>query len=151
MLRIYIAFIFILPICMIKAQYVQTTKTNSYYEVESEKCMICHDGSIGISIDVNRNISFSNVNQFSNSKDHPIGMKYDSVYFQKPDEYVNPVSLTKSIQLVDGKVSCISCHQTLTAQSSPINYMQTVYTQCSVDTKTNNIDMKYLCLACHLK
>ncbi|MDP3149582.1 MAG: hypothetical protein Q8N83_10690 [Ignavibacteria bacterium] len=150
-LKIHIALFFMLPICMIKAQYLQTAKTNSYYDVETEKCMICHDGSIGRSIDVSRNLSLSNVDQFSNATDHPIGMKYDSIYFQKPDEYVNPRLLTKSIQLVEGRVSCISCHHIVSTLNTTIRFTQTVYNQCPVDTKANNMDRKYLCLACHLK
>lgn len=151
MLKIHIAFFVVIPLWIIQAQSLQMSKANSYYDIESQKCVICHDGSIGVSIDINRNLSGRAVNQFSNSKDHPVGMQYDSVYFQRPDEYVNPRLLTKSVQLVEGKVSCISCHQVATILNSTIRFAQTVDNQCPVDTKVNNTGMKYVCLACHLK
>ena len=47
----------------------------------------------------------------SGSSNHPVGMQYVDYFQQQPHNYKEPTSLNPNIQLVNGQVGCLSCHQ----------------------------------------
>ncbi|MBL4701171.1 MAG: hypothetical protein JKX85_07925, partial [Phycisphaeraceae bacterium] len=104
-------------------------------------CLSCHDGSIasdvsGGGMGIGRGFGASG----NRGGEHPIGMTYPTtgnkvVSTGSQIAFALPMSLDQRIQLVDGKVSCISCH-------SPYS-------------KENNLlvmsnDRSKLCLSCHM-
>ncbi len=72
----------------------------------SVQCMACHELLAG---DLQVRVSGRVMRHDGNRVNHPVGMRYaDSVSF---GGYRPVARLQRAIQLPDGKVSCISCHQ----------------------------------------
>lgn len=93
------------------------------YDVESLSCLTCHDGSIGPMA----HYSVGEAKAIGNS--HRIGQQY--VF--KPGLSLSPAR--SGVVLVNGRVSCISCHD----MAKPGNHL-------AVDMKGSA-----LCLTCHRK
>lgn len=118
----------------------------------SRACMQCHDGSIAGHVANNASRS---TNRFGSllATSHPVGMDYDRSVQNKPHEYKRAASLDPNITLVDGKVSCISCHEIKqdSAQGRSTNLVSySAKTACN-STPQLTIENKYskLCLSCH--
>ncbi len=76
----------------------------------SAECLSCHDGSIGSRSDVGVGYWRHSVDFFSQDRGvHPIGVNYRRAAM-KDRKLRPPEALPSEIRLVDGKVSCISCH-----------------------------------------
>ncbi len=81
-------------------------------------CVACHNGVRATHIVVK---SAEAPLQFSISGaqgNHPVGMPYDYYATTRAREYVPRFSLHSNITLVDGKVTCISCHRLRQAGAS---------------------------------
>lgn len=79
----------------------------------SRMCLSCHDGSVGALGDVEvRSGSWKHgvaLSRYDPQGSHPIGVKYQRA-FARRGGFRPPGSLDPAIKLVDGKVSCRSCH-----------------------------------------
>ena len=76
----------------------------------SEKCVGCHNGvkATGIALKSPRSARDYPGHP---SRGHPVGMKYEDYAHTLPFEYRPKQALRADVDLVDGKVSCISCHR----------------------------------------
>ncbi len=118
----------------------QPVYMDSDYDFMTERCISCHDGSVS-------------GNQVMS---HPVGIDYRRIAAQRPNDY-HPVSWVEtSIPLVDGRVSCISCHQLkrraggmqpvalVTGRNTPDVCLSTRLLHRAPDGRS-------ACLACHIK
>jgi hypothetical protein len=87
----------------------------------SGACMMCHDGRY--------------------ARDARLGHPFDVPYPppMKPDLRVNPSQFNPSVILVDGKVTCVSCHDPASTR------------QNHLAGPTDGPVLKRLCVACHLR
>lgn len=69
----------------------------------SLRCMGCHDGSAGASIEFH-------MAPGANGMSHPVEVDYAGVAARQPDRYHPAQALPREIPLVNGKVACTSCH-----------------------------------------
>ena len=115
------------------------------------RCMSCHDGATASDVTaVNGSAPF----QISGMIDanHPVSMDYNENVFRKPQSYKSSATLNPDIVLVDGKVSCVSCHQLKTNKAEQIVTAQIELSNCSVsNVLTVGPNKTDLCLSCHIK
>jgi cytochrome c peroxidase len=76
----------------------------------SGTCLTCHDGSLARFIAA-RPAGTPTPYDGHRSLDHPVGMLYRDYPARDPGSYRYPLSLDPSVQLIDGKVACVSCHR----------------------------------------
>jgi hypothetical protein len=81
----------------------------------SASCLACHDGAAGREL----------------GPSHPVEVDYGSAAAREPDRYVPAALLRADVPLVDGKVSCTSCHDGASPHAK------------------RAVDPGRLCLACH--
>lgn len=121
----------------------------------AQACLQCHDGSHASHVYV-RQAGTAMPIRGTQTLNHPIGMAYDQSALNKPHSYRSRALLHPGIQLVDGQVTCISCHQTkISTASLPTKVAQLDLprgTNCNA-TKELTVGRrdKELCLACHIK
>ncbi|RMF83145.1 MAG: hypothetical protein D6736_22065 [Nitrospinota bacterium] len=89
---------------------VQSFPGSSMIDPVSRECLSCHDGAIArfpvVSVGLWRYASFSGTNLGR----HPIGIDYEET--RRRRGRLRPVfTLDKRIKLIQGKVSCVSCHE----------------------------------------
>ncbi len=119
---------------------------------EASDCLGCHNGAVATQISLKdadapfQSRGFQTVN-------HPVGMSYDHYAMRDPRGYRPRPMLDKNIRLVDGKVSCVSCHR-LKSDLSP--GMQTAAmaldpaAECTASGElTVGRSSTELCVACH--
>jgi len=119
-----------------KSRYLVTDSSRTIDDVSSE-CLSCHDGSLG-------RVSAIGVGQWSHDGDpeisapgsHPIGVSYEEAYMRSPKEFRPPSLLDRRITLVNGQVSCLSCHN--------------LYADTPMKLVMSN-ERSRLCLSCHRK
>ena len=124
----------------------------------SQQCMACHDGSGGTAIalkDAGSAMRYSG----THNVDHPVGMDYASYAYRFPVEYVAPERLDQRILLEDGRVTCLSCHETKTPeQLGQENLLQVNQSAAGLgtgagctatDRLTTGTHQTTLCLSCH--
>lgn len=121
---------------------------------ESASCMQCHDGSNAKSVAVKHAdtaMTFTN----HGSSNHPVGMYYAAYAQKDPASYATPASLDTRIKLENGKVTCISCHETKKSSSheaslSSIKQVANVANTCtSTKSLTTGPSQTRLCMTCH--
>lgn len=102
----------------------------------SKECIACHDGFLAK--EARYRISGGHQKQSTNFDTvlgaHPVGMDYDQYRWNK--HYVPTESFPTDMVLMDGKVTCVTCHNLLG------NYKKYLV----VDS-----DKSELCLSCHIK
>ena len=76
----------------------------------SQKCMQCHDGSSAKAIVLKNADSPSQMNGHRNVN-HPVGLNYSHYANEMPASYVSLENLDARIQLENGNVTCVSCHE----------------------------------------
>lgn len=102
----------------------------------SAECLSCHDGSIGSRSDVGVGYWRHSIDFIQQDRGiHPIGVNYRMAALRNT-KLRPPEMLPSEIKLVDGKVSCISCHDPYS--SRPM--------QLSMDNRGSR-----LCGSCHFK
>lgn len=122
-------------------------------------CTQCHDGSRAAHIavkDAEMPLQYSSSGVQIN---HPIGMDYDYYAARKNGSYKPRHSLDPNIILIDGRVTCVSCHRLKgTARSDTlfewrgIKTVTSVANNCSASKRlTVGPRQTDLCLACHNK
>ncbi|MDH5631354.1 MAG: hypothetical protein OEZ10_00020 [Gammaproteobacteria bacterium] len=85
----------------------QLVRTDS----STAQCMQCHNGSHGMQIDIKGAEAPMQFNRIGKQVNHPVGMDYETYASRKPGSYVHPAMLNPRVRLVEGQVSCVSCHQ----------------------------------------
>lgn len=106
-------------------------------DIFSMDCLTCHDGVSAKERDIRYKNDSENRTQdiLSVVGSHPIGMDYGS-YAYGSREFKPLGSLKRGIELIDGKVGCLSCH-------NPFNKKRY---HLATDNKRSE-----LCLSCHQK
>jgi len=102
---------------------------------ESRTCLACHDGGIGGDAAYHgpelRRMAARGVGE------HPVGIVYDERRPSNPDTRLKPASsLSHAVRLVDGTVSCVTCHSVYSREQSLL---------------TKNNRGSELCLTCHIQ
>lgn len=120
----------------------------------SQQCMSCHNGSLGSHIqikDATKPMQFSSFG----TRAHPVGMQYATYAAQQPHSFRKPAALNPKIQLVDGRVGCLSCHKVkqnemLVAvnQNSTAARINSCISSKMFTVETRNSS---LCMSCHIK
>lgn len=120
----------------------------------SKQCMTCHKQDVSIK-------GAGGVMEFQGhqSKNHPVGMDYGSRAAKDPRGYFPVTSLNKALRLVDGRVTCITCHKIKEDAPAPSSgFIKvglttggtdprcTATTELTVGPRTTD-----LCLSCHNK
>ena len=120
------------------------------------ECLGCHNGSMTHNVNVRTEGTKAPIHDFSSNDDHPVGMVYQDSVRRDPQNYRPANALHPNIRLVDGRVTCITCHK-VKNETVAFNGAwlpdQPVNSQC---TATKEITMgrsrdDKLCLACHIK
>ncbi len=117
-------------------------------------CMQCHNGSTaGRRVSVKAADTPMRFEGFR-SLDHPVGMFYDEHASRKPHRFRPTLSLDRSVRLVDGKVSCVSCHrlkQDVPAELASVGSSKKEGRACTASEKlATDSAIRSLCLACHI-
>ena len=121
----------------------------------AQGCLQCHNGSRASHVTA-RSAGTPMPMRGSQSLNHPVGMSYDRTVLKDPHGYRPRAALHPNIRLVDGLVTCISCHQAK-ANAAPVPTMEARLDQSKDTTCTATKDLtmdrrdKDLCLACHIK
>jgi len=118
----------------------------------SKACLSCHDGAQAKSISLN-DADTSPGRRFDR-RNHPVGIDYDRAAIKDPHGLKSQASLHPAIQLVDGRVSCVSCHRPKSsAQTTSASGPAQVASQTCTSSKDYTLgpNDKALCLACHIK
>lgn len=124
-----------------------------------QTCMQCHDGSGAVRITVKDARSPLQYMMSGVQKNHPVGMKYDDYAATDPQRYIPRVLLDANIVLVNGEVTCISCHRlkepqdlvdNIDARWAEIQKAPSDAKHCSASNEfTIRTGKAGLCLACH--
>ncbi len=121
----------------------------------AQGCMQCHDGSSASHITLRRSGSPLQI-RGSQTLNHPVGMVYDDSVRKDPQSYRSRTALHPNIKLVNGQVSCVSCHQVksdslLAANTSPVTSALPSNSCTATKELTTGHGDKALCMACHNK
>jgi len=125
-------------------------------DTSARACLQCHDGSRATHVTA-RSAGGPLEVRGSQTLNHPIGMVYDQTVMKDPQGYKSRAALHPNIRLVEGQVSCISCHQTRTDLTvAAAGDVQLELTNTSTCTATKELATggrrdRDLCLACHNK
>jgi len=121
----------------------------------AEACLACHNGARGRHITVNSAESSMGYGEFG-SMNHPIGMRYADYAMRDPGGYQPRGALGPEMWLVDGKVTCITCHR-LNSDNSRSGFVKASW---SGETESRHPVSRELtagpretdlCIACHIK
>ncbi len=131
----------------------------SELDAVTQQCIDCHNGGNASHVIAANTHAPRQVSNFGMLGNHPVGMNYYSYASSKPGEYTRQSSLNPNIVLVDGNVSCISCHKLKDVDPSTISVakasMDNTHSQTDSDdcAASGNYTMgpsqTDLCLACH--
>ncbi len=125
--------LFAVSVSQPRAELVQHYGSTVDSQGDAATCLSCHDGSIaeGISTCLSATCNFNNLHSHPINKDYPPPITTGKRFYY-------PVSQIKAagITLLNGQISCISCHN-LANQNPPHLVM--------------NNDKSRLCLTCHVK
>ena len=139
----------------VAVEQVDTTGHASALDSESRKCLSCHDGTMAIDVLSVTSGSTDAMWAGTRSLDHPVGVLYRRSIFRKPGEYVHESSLDAAVRLVDGKVSCVSCHRTkkvYRAKGVASGVALEGHSGCTGDSGLVVSNYRSsLCLSCHIK
>ncbi len=131
----------------------QPAPENPVDEVASG-CLGCHNGSMPRSVNVRAARSVAPIHDFRANDDHPVGVVYEESVRKNPRDYRPATTLNPNIRLVDGRVTCITCHKVkneVVAFNETWSSAQPANPQCTATHEvTTGQGDKELCLACHV-
>lgn len=117
-------------------------------------CLGCHNGSMPRGVNVRAARGVAAIHDFRSNDDHPVGVVYAESVRKNPRGYRPATALNPNIRLVDGRVTCITCHKLkneVVAFNETWASDQPMEPQC---TATHEITIgqgdKDICLACHV-
>jgi len=117
----------------------------------SRKCLNCHDGTKATNIAVKNADAPYQISGYR-TENHPVGMSYNYYANRKPGEYKPRQFLNRDIRLVDGKVTCISCHKLIQDLPQGIRITRLSRDRRKGCTASGELAMaKNLCMECHNK
>jgi len=133
----------------------QANSRASGLDTSARACLQCHDGSRATHVSA-RSAGGPLEVRGSQTLNHPIGMVYDQSAMKDPQGYKSRTALHPNVRLVDGQVSCVSCHQTRTDLTvAAAGDVQLELTNASTCTATKELTVgrrdRELCMACHNK
>jgi hypothetical protein len=121
---------------------------------KSKNCMGCHNGSRARRIVAKAADAPYHI-RGTQTMNHPVGMSYDKYAMKKPWGYKSRQLLNKNIYLVDGKVTCLSCHQVKgksTQRLARLQNVQELNADCEASSEFSvGSTQTELCQACHTK
>jgi hypothetical protein len=116
----------------------------------ASQCLGCHEGRKSMNRGAGRGPGVGPA-----ASSHPIGMHYDQLARRKPQEYRPATSLHPNIKLIDGKMSCVSCHALKSDRHDAAAATPVAFNQDAGCLATKALSMgprdKELCLGCHIK
>jgi len=122
----------------------------------SESCLGCHDESRASRIIVkNADAPLQILDGKTNN--HPLGMIYDQYQGMSPGKFIQREALDPKIELVDGRVGCLSCHEMKDEElEKPQIPLANVPSGDSADCPSSNQltvagNRSALCISCHIK
>ncbi len=134
------------------AQAFAVSKRAVLSDRSASDCLGCHNGAAAKRISVKdadapfQTRGFQTVN-------HPVGMSYDRYAMKDPRGYRPRLLLDKNIRLVDGKVSCVSCHRLKSDVSAGMWRTAMTLNQSAECTASGELTVGHsstdLCVACH--
>ncbi|MEK7207065.1 MAG: hypothetical protein AAB134_04195 [Pseudomonadota bacterium] len=117
-------------------------------------CVSCHNGSAAAHVNVRAAGTVAPMRGFQTG-DHPVGMLYEESVRKDPQGYRPAAALHPNIRLVDGSVTCVTCHKArneLLAANETQSPAQPAKPRCAATKEmTTGPRDKTLCLACHIK
>ena len=123
-------------------------------DTSARGCLQCHDGLRAAHIAVRTSGSALQI-RGSQTLNHPVGMVYERSVMKDPQGYKSRAALHPNVRLVEGQVSCVSCHQTrgeVSANTHPEPRLEFAANTC---TATKELTVGHrdreLCMACHNK
>jgi len=122
-------------------------------EIDSvtQECISCHSGGAASHItvkDADAPIQSSGVTTIN----HPVGMDYEKYYFREPHSYHSRATLNPDILLVEGRVSCVSCHKLKQVEPQQLASLQNEVSNCNASNQLTVGSNGYeLCVSCHIK
>jgi len=121
----------------------------------SQACLQCHDGSRAAHVSV-RTAGSPMPIRGSQTLNHPVGMIYDLSAARSPQDYQPRNTLPSRVRLVDGQVSCVSCHETrtdftLAAAGDQLPQLASSSSCTATKQLTMGRRDRDLCLSCHNK
>ena len=116
---------------------------------QSQKCMQCHDGSSAKAI-VLKNAEAPLQISGHRNVNHPVGLNYSLYANKSPASYVSRQNLDVRIQLENGNITCVSCHE-IRAVEQQVNASADISIQVCGATGELTIGMERggLCMSCH--
>lgn len=121
----------------------------------AQGCLQCHDGSRASHVTA-RGAGAPMQSRGFQTMNHPVGMTYDRSVSKDPNGFRPRSALHPNVRLVEGQVSCVSCHQIKSSAATAATMEAHLdISQASSCTATKELTMgrhdKDLCLACHIK
>ena len=119
---------------------------------ETLRCMQCHDGVSAVDVEITLPGTNTGVTSLHTGK-HPIGMFYGDYVRATPLEYRRHDVTNSDISLVDGKVSCVSCHTSKQESLQPILTSQTSLKEDTVCLSSAGAKSEPggVCQSCHIR
>jgi hypothetical protein len=112
-------------------------------------CLECHDGSVGGHVAVKSAAEPLRFDRLANA-DHPVGMRYDDYYRRQPTRYRSRALLDPDIVLVDGVVTCVSCHRLTTDPGTRPGKREDGLASRAICPASSELTVaRNLCMACH--
>jgi hypothetical protein len=116
----------------------------------AQGCLECHDGSIASHVSVKSAGSPMRFGRLG-SGNHPVGMRYDDHRREQPARYRARALLDPDITLVDGIVTCVSCHRLKKAgPGARHERVAALSGRGSCSASSGLTVAQNLCRACHL-
>lgn len=115
----------------------------------SQQCINCHDGTRGQAIKLKSADTPLQYTGHVNS-DHPVGMSYSEHAQREPRSYVSPARLDNRLQLENGEVTCVTCHETNVSKIT--SAVQQILEEDCLATGVLTVTTKQtgLCMSCHV-
>lgn len=90
----------------------------------AQSCLACHHGDIG------PGAMFLMAPPGQQGVEHPVEVDYRQSFLHRPGQYAAPESLPPDVPLVNGKVSCTSCHDPRSPEQNHVTRPESLCIAC---------------------